>query len=208
MDLIRALEWRYAVKRFSDRRVPEDVLAGLIEATRLTPSAYGLQPYKVIVVESRSLREELLPFSYGQEKVLDCSHLVVLAADTNVGDDTVDRYIRKYVEVTASSTDDLAAYAAQMRASLAAMGEDERQQWAHQQAYIALGNLLTCAAVMGVDSCPMAGFDRLGYDQVLELPRQGLTSTVICALGYRHPDDSYASKPKVRFDMHEMALEL
>lgn len=207
MNPIEALQWRYAVRKFSKRKLAAEVLRQLAEATRLSPSSYGLQPYKVLLVESKSIRRRLLAVSYGQEKVLQSSHLLVVAAETQIGDATVDRYIHKYAQLTGRPLNELADYAAHIKAALAGMTAEEKQAWAQQQAYLALGNLLTSAAVMKVDTCPMAGFDREGYDEVLGLEAQGLTATVICALGYRHPEDEHANTPKVRFDFGDMVLE-
>jgi len=208
MKLLEALDWRYAVKRFSDEKITVTELKQLINATRLSASSYGLQPYTLIVVESDSIRQQLLPFSYGQNKIAISSHLIVFAAHTQIGNATVDRYIDKAIQITNASNSTLKFMSEHMKSVLSAMNTEQQQEWAHQQAYIALGNLLTCAALMKIDTCPMTGIDRAGYDTVLGLTEKGLTTSVICPIGRRHRDDAQAYSPKVRFDYDEIVLEV
>jgi len=208
MDLLDALHWRYAVKQFSDKKVSENDLKNLLNATRLSASSYGLQPYNIIVVESAKIRKQLLPFSYGQDKIAESSHLIIFAAHTAVGDITVDRYIDKHALLTDTSHEKLNNFSMHMKSALSNKTERQKQEWAHQQAYIALGNFLTCAAAMKIDSCPMTGIDNAGYDSVLGLNKRGLTTSVVCPIGYRHKDDSQANTPKVRFDYDEVIMAL
>ncbi|WP_086934351.1 NAD(P)H-dependent oxidoreductase [Agarilytica rhodophyticola] len=208
MNVLDALNWRYSVKKFSDEKISAVELKGLLHAACLSASSYGLQPYNIIVVEAMPIRERLLPFSYGQDKVAHSSHLLVFAAHTHIGDATVDRYIDKYARVLNKSPDELIKFSNHMKSALAAKTPEQRQEWAHQQAYIALGNLLTCAAIMKIDSCPMTGIDSTGYDAVLGLSEKGLTTSVICPIGRRHHEDVQASHPKVRFDYNEIVMEI
>lgn len=208
MDILEALQWRYAVKRFTSETIEDADIRTLLEATRLSPSGYGLQPYKILVVTDQKIRHELLPHSYGQEKVAESSHLIVIAVDKDIGDHTVDRYIKKHAETLGQLPIEFSGYANHMKSALERKTAAEKQNWAKNQAFIALGNLLTCAALMKIDSCPMTGFDVRGFDTVLDLHAQGLTSTVICPLGRRHPEDKNADLPKTRFDYHEMVVEV
>ncbi len=208
MKVLDALDWRYAVKQFSDEKITAAELKDLLNAARLSASSYGLQPYSIIVVESKAIREQLLPFSCGQDKIAQSSHLIVFAAQTQVGDATVDRYIDKYAKITNKPHDELINFSNHMKSALAAKTSEQRQEWAHQQAYIALGNFLTCAAVMEIDSCPMTGIDSAGYDAVLGLDEKGLTTSVICPIGRRHHNDIQAHSPKVRFDYNEIVMEI
>ncbi|PHS68618.1 MAG: NAD(P)H-dependent oxidoreductase [Methylophaga sp.] len=208
MKLLEALDWRYAVKQFSDEKISAAEVKALLNAARLSASSYGLQPYNIIVVASDAIREQLLPFSYGQDKIAQSSHLIVFAAHTQVGEATVDRYIDKYALISNKPHSELSDFSNHMKSALAAKTPEQRQAWAHQQAYIALGNLLTCAAVMKIDSCPMTGIDSAGYDAVLGLDEKGLTTSVICPIGRRHHDDIQAHRPKVRFDYDEIVMEI
>jgi len=208
MNLLEALNWRYAVKQFSDEKVTPPKLKELLEATRLSASGYGLQPYHIIVIESAQLRDKLRPYSFGQDKVAESSHLIIFAAHTQIGDSTVDRYIKKHAQVTGKSLEQLHNFSEHMKAAFSQKTSEQKQTWAHQQAYIALGNFLTCAASMKIDSCPMTGFDKPGFDKVLGLDEKGLTSSIICPIGYRHQDDAQAHSPKVRFDFDDVIMEL
>lgn len=198
MQLLPALKWRYAVRRFNDDRLAEQDVYELIDATRLSASAFGLQPYRLIRVDSPQTRERLLPHAMGQDKVVHCSHLLVLAAETGLGEASVEHYMRQLQAVRALDPQARAGMAAHINGVLAAMTPDQRTAWAREQAHIALGTLLAAAAVMGIDSCPMTGFDPAGFDEVLALPEQGLTAVALCTLGRRHPEDATASMGKVR----------
>lgn len=208
MKLLDALDWRYAVRQFSDEIISATELKKLLNATRMSASSYGLQPYNIIVVESKVIREQLLSFSYGQDKIAQSSHLIVFAVHTQIGNTTVDRYIDKYAKITNKPYSELSNFSNHMKSALAAKTPEQQREWAHQQAYIALGNLLTCAAVMKIDSCPMTGIDSVGYDGVLGLVEKGLTTSVICPIGRRHENDVQARNPKVRFDYDEIVMEI
>lgn len=203
-----ALNWRYAVKQFSDKKISASQLTCLLEATRLSASSYGLQPYKILLIESKALRQQLLEHSYGQDKIAHSSHLIVFAVDLEIGDATVERYIQKHAQISGVCVSQLADFSAHMKGALSAKTAVQRQEWAHQQAYIALGNLLTSAALLQIDSCPMSGIDNAGYDKVLGLAEKGLTTSMICPIGYRHSDDQQARSDKVRFDYDEIVWEL
>ncbi|MBW4934123.1 NAD(P)H-dependent oxidoreductase [Marinobacter sp. F4206] len=203
-----ALDWRYAVREFSPEKLSTQAVETLIDAARKSASSYGLQPYKMILVESDAVRRDLLPHSFGQEKVLDSSHLVVFAADTAIDDQTVDRYVEQYLKVRGGSYEDIAGYASHIKQSLASKSPAGKREWAHQQAYIALGTLLTAAAVLQIDSCPMTGFDRQAYDQVLGLTERGLESSSIVALGHRSARDHSAGLAKVRFDYEDVVIRM
>lgn len=206
MDLMNALEWRYAVRKFSDEVLSEMEVTALLDVTRLSASSYGLQPYRLLVVESPDIRRELVAHSYGQQKVAECSHLVVFAVQTDIGDRLVGEYVSKLAEVRGVSPESLRAMAGHIKEALAAKSPEENLQWAHQQAHIALGNLLTCAAMMGIDTCPMGGFDAAGYDRVLGLAKESLTASVICPIGRRDAADAAASAPKVRRAYEEIVM--
>jgi len=204
MNVTEALNWRYAVRRFSSEKLEDERVQELLNATRLSATSYGLQPYRMVVIEDRDLRKRLLPHAMGQDKVVECSHLVVLAVMAAIDDDMIDRYLESVAQVRNLAVDELCGLGVHMKSVFAGMDEREKREWAHQQSYIALGTLLTAAAVMKIDSCPMTGFEAEGFDRVLGLTNQGLTASVICALGIRHPEDVNARLPKVRFHQSEM----
>ena len=208
MNLIEALNWRYAVRRFASDIIEEKKLAELLTATRLSATSYGLQPFRLITIKDINVRKELFPYAMGQDKVVNCSHLIVIAAQQDIGDTMIDRYVQSIAETRRQPIDDLRGLADHMKEVFARMNDLEKREWAHQQAYIALGTLLTSAAIMKVDSCPMTGFEKEGFDRVLGLDRLGLESSSICALGVRHADDNNAHLPKVRYDHDEMVITI
>ena len=207
LQLLDALNWRYAVNKFSPKKVPDEKLKTLLEAARLTPSSYGLQPYSLLVVESIAIREQLLTHSYEQDKVVNCSNLLVFAAKTAVDEQLINRYIKKTAEVSDRSQQQLDNYRQFLLSTFSAMSAAQKQQWAHQQAYIALGNVLTSAALLQIDCCPMTGIDSTGYDTILNLGEHGLTTTAICPIGYRDPHDKSAQAAKIRVDVNELIME-
>lgn len=208
MNILDALNWRYAVRRFSNEVLDEGQLETLLTATRLSASSYGLQPYRLLVVRSPDVRRQLVRHSMGQDKVAQCSHLLVFAVPLTIGDETVDRYVQKMSEIRGRAPEEWNGLSGHIKGVLASMTEMQRRQWAHQQAHIALGNLLTSAALMQIDTCPMGGFEVEGYDSVLGLADKGLTSSVICAIGRRHPDDASADLKKVRFAQDELVMSV
>lgn len=208
MNIIEHLNWRYAVKKFNGNKVDDETIETLKEAIRLSPSSYGLQPYRVFIISSEEIKKELFPYSYGQEKVLKCSHIFVFAASTHSPENIVEQYIDAYAQINAISQNMLSDTSIQLKGALAQMTDSEVGTWAHQQAFIALGNFLTCAASLKIDTCPMGGFEADGYDKVLKLEDKNLTTTVICPIGYRHQDDRNAYKPKVRLDSKLLFKEL
>lgn len=206
MNIIEALQWRYAVRQFSSEKLDEDRVDALLTATRLTATSYGLQPYRLIMVNDKHVKKSLFEYSMGQDKVVHNSHMIIIAAQTDIGDDMVDCYIDSVTKARGMSIGDLHGISQHMKSVFANKTIAQKREWAHQQAYIALGTLLTAAATMQIDTCPMTGFEPDGFDKILRLKEQGLESVVICALGVRHPDDANASLPKVRYPHAEMVL--
>jgi nitroreductase len=208
MNIIEALNWRYAVRAFAPQRIDEHKLAQLLDATRLSATSYGLQPYRLIVVDDIDVRRQLLPCSYGQDKIVNCSHLVVFAAEKHINGDLIDRYIRSVADTRGIALDELTDLAAHMKSVFNDMSATRKKEWAHQQVHIALGTLLTAAAALHIDSCPMGGIEADGYDKVLQLSERDLETSVICALGMRHPEDANAHLPKVRYPASEMIVKV
>jgi nitroreductase len=200
-QLLTQQSWRYATKQFdTQRKISAQDLATLEEALRLSPSSGGLQPWHFFVVSDPALREKLKPASYGQAQITDASHLVVFTAKTNFGEADVDAHLKNVATAQGVDIEKLAPLRNMLVGGIVkSMDETARQAWARNQVYIALGNLLTSAAVLGIDACPMEGFDRAQYDEILGLKAKGLATAVIATLGYRSVADKYAGAPKVRF---------
>jgi nitroreductase len=204
--LLSALHWRYATKVFDPaKKIPATTWKTLEEALVLTPSSCGLQPWKFIVITDDALKAKLRPHAWGQSQVTDCSHFVVFAAELNVGEAFIDKNMRRIAEVRGSTVESLQGYRG-MIVNLLVNGPLSKtiNDWAAHQIYIALGNFMTAAALLRVDTCPMEGFVPAEYDKILGLPERGLTSAVCCAAGYRSAGDKYAALPKVRFSREDM----
>jgi nitroreductase len=209
-QLLEQLNWRYATKQFDpSRKISASDWTTLEEALRLTPSSGGLQPWKFIVVTDPAVRAKLRPASYGQPQISDASHLVVFTTKNNFSESDVDAHLQNVARAQGVPVESLA----QLRGMLVGgivqtMDETARNAWARNQAFIALGNLLTSAALLGIDACPMEGFDRAQYDEILGLKTKGYASAVIATLGYRLPTDKYAGAPKVRFAREQIFLNV
>jgi nitroreductase len=205
-QLLDRLNWRYATKQFDpNRKISAHDWASLEDALLLTPSSGGLQPWKFIVVTDPAMRAKLLPASYGQPQITDASHLVVFAAKKNFNEADVDAFINRTAATRGVSVESLAPFRGMLVGGIVqSMDEKSRDAWARNQAYIALGNLLTSAALLGIDACPMEGFDRAQYDEILGLNAQGYASAVIATVGYRAATDKNANAPKVRFPREQV----
>jgi nitroreductase len=208
--LLEQLNWRYATKQFDpQRKINAQDWATLEDVLQLSPSSGGLQPWKFIVVTDPEVRARLRPASYGQPQITDASHLVVFAAKKDFNEADVDAHIQHTAEVRGVPAATLAPYRDMLVGGIVkSLDDPARAAWARNQTYIALGNLLTSAALLGIDACPMEGFDRAQYDQILGLPAQGLATSVVATLGYRASTDKYADAPKVRFPKDEIIIEV
>lgn len=205
-ELVEVQSWRYATKQFDPARRIADADWQALEASLvLSPSSFGLQPWKFLVVTDPALRRELRAASWGQAQVEDASHLVVFLAKDSITADDVDRLIARTAAVRGQDSAALAGYRGMM---IGALVEGPRasslDQWAARQAYIALGNFMTSAALLGVDTCPMEGLDPDAYDRILGVAGSGYRTVCACPAGYRSAADAHASKPKVRFPLEEV----
>ena len=204
--VLAALHWRYATKKFDPvRKLTVGEWSKLEEALLLSASSYGMQPYRFINVTDVALKEQLLPAAYGQNQITECSHLVVFAARVDVTADDVNHYMERISEVRGVDREKLAGFE---KVILGDVVNGPRHavitEWCARQAYIALGNLMTVAALTAVDICPIEGFDTGKFDEILGLREKGLASKVLAAVGHRAHDDGAASLPKVRMPAQEL----
>jgi nitroreductase len=195
--LLHQLRWRYATKKFdSTKKIPAADWRALEEALVLTPSSFGLQPWRFIVITDPAVKAQLVPISWGQKQLVEASHVVVFTIKNNLSAADIDQYIARIVEVRGGTTAALAGFQKLMVGAVVNAGVNE---WATRQVYIALGNFMTSAALLGIDTCPLEGIEPAKYDALLGLPARGFATVVACAAGYRAADDKYATLPKVRF---------
>ncbi len=200
-SLLAALHWRYATKKFdSAGKISAEIWETLEQSLILTPSSFGLQPWKFLVIQDTHVREKLRSESWGQPQVTDASHYVVLAARTDLDSNDIDQWLKCMAATQNTSPEAVAAYRGVIENFTQAMTQEARHVWNSRQVYIALGQLMTTAAVLGIDTCPMEGINPAGYDQILNLEGSGYATAVACALGHRAADDKYIQIPKARFD--------
>ncbi len=199
--LLRQLRWRYATKQFhADRVIAAADWNTLSEALALTPSSFGLQPWKFYILTDKATREKLVPACWNQRQVADCSHLVIFAHRLNVGTAEIDAWLKRIVEVRKVPSETLGGYRAAMVNHLVQGPlKTEVDEYARRQCYIALGNFMTCASLLGIDTCPMEGFETDKLEAILKLEPRGYRASVLCAAGYRAAGDHYAKAPKVRY---------
>ena len=208
--LLEQLRWRYATKQFDPaKKIPAPDWDALEEALLLTPTSYGMQPYQFIVITDQVTREKLVPFSWNQRQPADCSHFVVFAARATNTEADVDHYLARVAEVRGGSVQALAGFKKVLMADLVDGARGRiALEWGTRQTYIALGNFMTSAALLGIDTCPMEGFLPEKYDELLGLSDRGLRAVVACAAGYRVGTDKYAALPKVRFPASELIIKI
>ena len=205
-ELLEALNFRYATKAFDpSRRIPAEAWDAIEKSLALTPSSFGLQPWKFLVIDSADAREKLKAASWSQPQVTDASHLVVLTVRTDLDKRDIESWIARLSEVQGTPLEALEGLSGMISSFSSAMTAQEKQAWNTRQIYIALGQLMTSAALMGIDTCPLEGISPADYDAILGLEGSGYATAVACALGYRTDDDKYASAKKARFP-HEQVV--
>jgi nitroreductase len=201
--------WRYATKKFdATKKISTEDLNTLKEAIRLSSSSYGLQPYQVIIVENPELRAQLLAAAYGQSQVVDASHLIIFANETNVGDETIEKYLTRIGDTRNIPVESLAGFGNYMKGSINHLAEDAKNIWASKQTYLALGNLLNAAAELKIDVTPMEGFNPAQVNDILSLDKLGLNASLMATIGYRHEEDATQHLKKVRKSNEELFITL
>ncbi len=199
-QLLDSLKWRYATKVFdASRHISKDTWSALEQSLVLTPSSFGLQPWKFLVITDKALREKLVPFAWNQRQIADASHLVVMTVRNGYAEADVDANMQRIAEIRGGTSDALLGFKGMIMKTVNGLSQKDLAQWAKCQSYIALGQFMTSAALLGIDTCPMEGFETDKFDEILGLTARGLTTAVLCPAGYRSEDDRYATLPKVRF---------
>lgn len=208
-NVLEALKWRYATKKFdAEKKLSAEQLATLKEALRLSPSSFGLQPWHFVIVENAELRTKLRAAGYDQSQITDASHLIVLTTEKNVNDALVEKYMKSIATTKNIPVEALAGFSGMLNGAIEMKDVAGAAEWAVRQVYIALGVLLTTAAVEGIDAAPMEGFDPAQFDTILGLEERGLTTRAIVAVGFRSASDEAATAPKVRYSEEELFTTL
>jgi nitroreductase len=204
--VLQQLEWRYATKKFdATKKIPPADWDALEKALVLTPSSYGLQPWRFVVVTNPAVKAKLVEASWDQRQPADCSHHVAFAIRKGLSAADIDRYVQRLVEVRGGTLESFSGYRDRMvESQQEATADGSIDHWCARQVYIALGNFMTSAALLGIDTCPMEGIEPEKYDAILGLGTKGYSTVVACAAGYRSEDDRYARSPKVRFRLEDI----
>jgi nitroreductase / dihydropteridine reductase len=204
MSLLQNLNWRYATKKMSSEKIPTEKLNAILDATNLSASSYGLQPYKIIVVGNDEVKQQLQTAAYGQVQVGASSHILVFCVPQNLTADDAKVFIENVSNTRGIPKEALAGYEGMIAGTINSLSEEQQQVWASKQAYIALGTAMIAAAEQEVDACPMEGFDTAKFDKILGLAAKGLKSVVMLPIGYRSADDATANYKKVRKSKTDM----
>lgn len=209
-DLVAALNWRYATQKFDPvRKIADQEWQALEQALILSPSSIGLQPWKFFVITDAATKEQLKAAAWRQPQVTECSHFVVFSVRKNLGTEHVDRHIGRIVEVRGVPVESLEKFRKMTIGNLEkARAEGRLDTWQMHQVYIALGQFMASAAVVGIDTCPMEGFQPEMFDEILGLKGTDYTSVVACAAGYRVADERYAQMKKVRFKPEDVIVRI
>jgi len=206
----QALQWRYAVKKFdAQKKIPASDWQVLKDSLRMSPSSYGLQPWKFFLVENPELRQKLREVSWNQSQVTDCSHYVVMAFKEKVDADFIRANMQKIADIRGVGLETLAGFEKAITGDLILGPRAAKiEAWAQRQVYIAMGFLLKTAALIRIDSTPMEGLDPAAYDKLLKIEGSGWKTVAAVALGYRHSEDPFLQNKKVRFDEREIFVTL
>lgn len=199
MRFLEDAKWRYATKKFdANKKVSDSDLEKIKEAIQLSASSYGLQLYKVLIVENKELREKLKPASWSQPQITDASHLLVFCNYTELKEAHISEYVQWKADALGVDIEKFKGYSVFVWNKLSEQSEEARANWTAKQTYIALDNLMMACAELKIDSCPMEGFEREQYDEILGLKEKGLSTAVVATIGYRSFEDETKDWPKVR----------
>jgi nitroreductase len=209
MTFIENQKWRYATKKFEASKIISDEnLLMIKEAIQLSTSSYGLQPYQIIIVENKELRQQMLPHCWNQNQVVDASHLLVFANFIKVEEKHIDNYFLNISKTRGITIEDLKGYSDFMKSNILILPENVCKSWTSKQAYLALGNLINICADLKIDCTPMEGFEPQEINKILNLEEKNLNAVLLAPIGYRHVDDISQNYVKVRKPMEELFLNL
>lgn len=201
--------WRYATKKFdASKKISAADLNTLKEAIRLSASSYGLQPYKVFIIENPELKAKLVGAAYGQTQVADASHLIVFANELNFGAAGIDQLANNISATRGLPLEAIQGYVDYMKGNITGLPEEVRNIWTAKQTYLALGNLLNAAAELKIDVTPMEGFIPAQVNEILGLDKLGLNASLLAPIGYRHAEDDTQHYKKVRKSNEELFITL
>jgi len=204
-NYIENLNWRYATKKFdAQKSLSEEDVAKLQKSIQLSASSYGLQPYEVFVISDKETKEKLKAAAWNQSQLTDASHVFVFVGLKKLNEAYIDAYLENISKIREVQVQDLCGLKDMLTSNILGKSEDQQSIWAQKQAYIALGNLLSAAAHLKIDTCPMEGFDAEKFDEILGISGTNLTTAVIATAGYRSNEDQLQHAKKVRKQEEEL----
>ncbi|MDQ1098490.1 MULTISPECIES: NAD(P)H-dependent oxidoreductase [Chryseobacterium] len=198
MNYLEALSKRYSVKIFNKEIIPQETLHSILESGKLAASSLGLQPYKIIVVQSEEMKQKLIPSFYNPSQISTCSHLIVIISKKSIDEKYIRGYFNHISEVRDIPEETLDPFRKSIHQHIDRQTDDQIFNWAEKQAYIVLANLMYAAALENVDSCPMEGFRQDVLEEILNIDSATEKATVTLALGYRSEEDHFQHMKKVR----------
>jgi nitroreductase/dihydropteridine reductase len=205
MGFIEDQKWRYATKKFdATKKISNKDLDVLKESIQLAATSYGLQLFKVLIVENKQKRDLLQPASWGQSQIVDASHLMVFCNFTEVTEEHLNHYAGIKANASNIPVESLSGYMQFIQSTLEERTPEQIDTWTAKQTYIGLANLMNAAAELHIDTCPMEGFDASKYDEILGLSDKGLAAAVVCPVGYRSEEDTTKDAPKVRKSLEDL----
>ena len=208
-QFIKNANWRYATKKFdATKKISEADLSVLKDAIRLSASSYGLQPYKVLIIENPAIRMQLKPFSWGQSQIVEASHLLVFANIVNIGETEIDAYFDNLTTTRGITMEAVKGYSDFMKSKIVSLPEHVKNSWTSKQTYLALGNLLNAAAELNIDVTPIEGFESDKYNEILGLDKLGLNASLVAPIGYRHEEDATQHLAKVRKSNEDLFITI
>ncbi|MET1260837.1 NAD(P)H-dependent oxidoreductase [Flagellimonas sp. DF-77] len=208
-NTLKNRNWRYATKKFdASKKVSDEDLETLLEATRLSASSYGLQPYHIYVITDQDIRERLKPVSWGQSQLTDASHILVFTNATDFADELIDDYLTNVSETRNIPAEGLKGYGDFMKSKLLELPKEVKSTWTAKQVYLALGNAMQAAAELQIDTCAMEGFEPDKYNEILGLSEKNQNAAVVLAVGYRSSEDDTQHYAKVRKSTSELFTHL
>ena len=209
MSNLKALNWRYATKKFDDSRIlSKEKLEILKHAFNLTATSYGLQPLKMLVISNKKTQQQLTEFSMNQQQVSTASHVLVICTEKNVDEKFISGYFQRVKNLRDTPDEVLQPFHNFLVDDFKNKAIEEIEAWARNQAYLALGTLLTVCATEEIDACPMEGFEPAKYDDFLKLGDRNLQSVLVLPVGYRAKDDFFSELKKVRRPLDEVIIEM
>ncbi len=209
MNNIEALKWRYATKKFDESKIlSEDKIETLKHAFNLTATSYGLQPIKMVIVHNKKLQAKLVEFSMNQQQVASASHVLVLCIEREIDKEFIENYFNYVQKIRATPNEILSPFKDFLIDDFKNKHIDEITSWAKNQAFLAMGTLLTVSATEAIDACPMEGFEPEKYDEILGLDKLNLKSVLVLPVGFRAKDDIFSEFKKVRRPISDVIIEL